>query len=107
MITAQKIKTNGFGGYMKGFTTPIPIMTPFNILSEIATPISMACRHFGNILSGTVMMGLIYGLLPIFLKLGLPAVLHIYFDLFSGAIQTYVFCMLTMVYVTDKIGTTK
>ncbi len=38
MITAQKIKTNGFGGYMKGFTTPIPIMTPFNILSEIATP---------------------------------------------------------------------
>lgn len=56
MITAQKIKTNGFGGYMKGFTTPIPIMTPFNILSEIATPISMACRHFGNILSGVVIM---------------------------------------------------
>ena len=65
MITAQKIKTNGFGGYMKGFTTPIPIMTPFNILSEIATPISMACRHFGNILSGVVINGLIYAALAV------------------------------------------
>lgn len=54
MITTQKIKTNGFGGYLKGFTTPIAVMTPFNVLSELATPISMACRHFGNILSGVV-----------------------------------------------------
>ena len=50
---------------MKGFTTPIPIMTPFNILSEIATPISMACRHFGNILSGVVINGLIYAALAL------------------------------------------
>ena len=83
------------------------VLTPINIIGELAVPLSLSLRLFGNILSGTVMMGLIYGLLPIFLKLGLPAVLHIYFDLFSGAIQTYVFCMLTMVYVTDKIGTTK
>ena len=61
MITAQKIKTSGFGGYLKGFTQPIPVMTPFNILSELATPVSMACRHFGNILSGVVINGLIYG----------------------------------------------
>ena len=61
MITAQKIKTNGFGGYLKGFTTPIAVMTPFNILSELATPVSMACRHFGNILSGVVINALIYG----------------------------------------------
>ena len=46
MITAQKIKTGGVGGYLKGFTTPIAVMTPFNILSELATPVSMACRHF-------------------------------------------------------------
>ena len=50
---------------MKGFTTPIPVMTPFNILSEIATPISMACRHFGNILSGVVINGLIYAALAL------------------------------------------
>ena len=60
MITAEKIKASGILGYLKGFTTPIFIMTPFNILSEIATPISMACRHFGNILSGVVINGLIY-----------------------------------------------
>ena len=61
LITYHKIKANGFGGYLKGFTQPIPVLTPFNILSEIATPISMACRHFGNILSGTVISALIYG----------------------------------------------
>ena len=50
MITHQKIKSSGFGGYLKGYTEPIAVMTPFNILSELATPIGMACRHFGNIL---------------------------------------------------------
>lgn len=49
----------------KGFTQPIPVMTPFNILSELATPVSMACRHFGNILSGVVINGLIYGALAV------------------------------------------
>ena len=67
-------------------------------------PISMSLRLFSNILSGTVMMALVYGLLPIFVKVGIPAFLHIYFDLFAGAIQTYVFCMLTMVYVNDKLS---
>ena len=43
MITSQKIKAGGVGGYLKGFTQPIPVLTPFNILSELATPISMAC----------------------------------------------------------------
>ena len=65
MITANKIKASGLLGYMKGFTTPIPVMTPFNILSEIATPISMACRHFGNILSGVVINGLLYAALAV------------------------------------------
>ena len=61
LITATKIKTNGIGGYLKGYTQPIAVLTPFNIISEIATPISMAFRHFGNILSGTVISALIYG----------------------------------------------
>lgn len=65
MITAQKIKTSGIGGYLKGFTTPIAVMTPFNVLSELATPISLACRHFGNILSGVVINALIYGALAL------------------------------------------
>ena len=63
MITHQKIKSSGFGGYLKGYTEPIAVMTPFNILSELATPIGMACRHFGNILSGLVINSLIYAAL--------------------------------------------
>ena len=63
LITATKIKTNGIGGYLKGYTQPIAVLTPFNIISEIATPISMAFRHFGNIVSGTVISTLIYAAL--------------------------------------------
>ena len=122
MITGQKIKSGGLGGYLKGFTEPIPILTPFNILSELATPISMACRHFGNILSGVVINGLIYaalavassalfGLLPGFLgdllsqipilNFGIPAVFSVYFDWFSGFMQAFIFCMLTTMYIAN------
>ena len=133
MITAQKIKTSGFGGYLKGFTTPIAVMTPFNILSELATPVSMACRHFGNILSGVVINGLIYGALAVassallglipgalgkllgllpgvlgrtlsqipILDVGVPAVLSVYFDWFSGVMQAFIFCMLTVMYIAN------
>ena len=122
MITAEKIKSGGFGGYLKGFTEPIPILTPFNILSELATPISMACRHFGNILSGIVINGLIYaalavassallGLLPgilgdilshiPILSVGVPAILSFYFDWFTGFMQAFIFCMLTTMYIAN------
>ena len=122
MITAQKIRTSGFGGYLKGFTQPIPVMTPFNVLSELATPVSMACRHFGNILSGVVINALIYGALALasrkllglipgavgnvlsqipVLDVGIPAVLSVYFDWFSGVMQAFIFCMLTVMYIAN------
>ena len=63
LITWHKIKSSGFGGYLKGFTKPFAVMTPINIMAELFTPISMACRHFGNILSGTVIAALLYGTL--------------------------------------------
>ena len=63
IITYHKIKASGLGGYLKGFLDPIFILLPINIMSECFTPISMACRHFGNILSGTVISGLIYAAL--------------------------------------------
>ena len=63
LITYHKIKAAGIGGYFKGFLDPIFLMAPVNILSELFTPVSMACRHFGNILSGTVIGALIYGAL--------------------------------------------
>ena len=122
LITYWKIKTNGIGGYFKGYFDPIPVMAPLNVISEIATPISMAFRHFGNIASGTVIMLLIYaalgtvnqmlfGLLPgavgqvlgtiPFLEVGIPAVLQAYFGVFSGLVQPFIFCMLTMLFVAQ------
>lgn len=81
----------------------LPIWFPINLISEIAVPISLSLRLFANVLSGTVMMALVYGLLKWFAVIW-PAALHVYFDLFSGAIQTYVFCMLTMTYINNAIG---
>ena len=63
LITYHKIKSSGIGGYLKGFLDPIFVMAPINVMSECFTPVSMACRHFGNILSGTVIGALIYGAL--------------------------------------------
>ncbi len=120
MITYYKIRTQHLGGYLKGFTQPVFIMTPLNMISEVATPISMAFRLFGNIASGSVVTLLIYGGLaalssgvlgllpgvlgdvlsqiPIF-QVGIPAILSIYFDVFTSVLQAFIFCMLTMMYI--------
>lgn len=103
IIQFNNVKHNKLGA-AKSLLKPIPLFLPVNLIGEIAVPISLSLRLFGNVLSGTVMMALVYGLLPIFLRFGFPAVLHVYFDLFAGAIQTYVFCMLTMTYVNDKVS---
>ena len=116
LITKNKLKA-GFGNYAKGFLEPIPVMLPMNILGEVATPISMTFRHFGNVMSGSVIATLIawalqnlsnmvLGWLPgilgdiPFLQVGLPAVMSVYFDLFSGCIQAYIFAMLTMLNIS-------
>lgn len=108
LITWVMIQFNGFKfqkmGKIKGLFEPIFLFFPINLISEFATPISMSLRLFGNILSGTVMLSLVYGLIPRALTLVWPAALHAYLDLFSGAIQTFVFLMLTMVFVADAIG---
>lgn len=126
LITYWKIRTNGIGGYIKGYFSPIPVMAPLNLISEVATPISMAFRHFGNIASGTVITLLLYsaleavnkmlfGLIPgvigqvlgtiPFLATGIPAVLQIYFGVFSGLVQPFIFCMLTMLFVSSAGST--
>ena len=153
------IKANGFLGWLKGFTEPIVVMTPMNLVSEIAQPISMAFRHFGNIAGGSVLTSLVYsalatvsaallglvgksaivsalilvigaallasglraqkmarkifgivfiatGVLALlglsgvpYLEVGIPGILSLYFDVFSGGVQALVFSLLTMVYV--------
>lgn len=164
IIWYHNIKYNGFVGWLKGFTEPIVVMTPMNIVSEIAQPVALAFRHFGNVAGGGIITMIIYtalslastaviglvsktvvapavmlalgvvalivairkksklrykvlavlplvigltGLLEHFkilsgvpiLQVGVPAVLSIYFDLFSGFVQAFVFCLLSMVYI--------
>ncbi len=165
IIWYQSIKRNGFLGWLKGFTEPIVVMTPMNIVSEIAQPVAMAFRHFGNVAGGSIITMIIYtalalasnaligviagtwvlpailivlgvllivravnkqklagkivggvfavlgilGILTHFdllggvqipiLQLGLPAALSVYFDLFSGFVQAFVFSLLSMVYI--------
>lgn len=119
MVQIANIKSKGVGGWLKGFLDPVPVMLPINIVSEIANPISMSFRHFGNIAAGMVITSLLYGALaslsavvlqwipnafinsiPIF-QLGVPAILSIYFDLFTSFLQAYIITMLTMVFVSS------
>ena len=166
LITYHKIKAAGIGSYLKGFLDPIFILAPINVMSELFTPVSMACRHFGNILSGTVIGALIYaaltaassalfsrlgssllvgvvvalagggtallgrkegkkfwfilgivvavmGVLGILTNLGstfpwlivgLPAIVGLYFDWFSGCIQAFIFCTLTTLFIKQAAG---
>ena len=165
IIWYHSIKRNGFLGWLKGFTEPIWVMTPMNLVSEIAQPVAMAFRHFGNVAGGSIITMIIYtalslastllirlisesvilplillavsvlllvgnqkkkklsnkifsGILAVLgilgllthlnllggvqipiLQLGIPAVLSIYFDLFSGFVQAFVFSLLSMVYI--------
>lgn len=115
LITYYKMKC-GPVEYAKSFANPV-LMAPLNIISEIATPVSMAFRHYGNVLSGSVisvliaaglqgLSNIVFGALPgflgnfPFLQIGLPAILSIYFDIFSGCLQAYIFAMLTMLYIS-------
>ena len=116
LITYFKLK-GGIGNYLKGFLEPIPVMLPLNILGEIATPVSMTFRHYGNVMSGSViavliaaalggLSSLLLGWLPgflgdiPFLRVGIPAVLSLYFDIFSSCMQAYIFAMLTMLNIS-------
>lgn len=101
LIQGTNIISNGFGNYLKGFLYPFPLFLPMNIIGEIATPISLSFRLFGNILSGVIIMDLVHSALAHISNFLVPisAVLHIYFDVFSGLLQAFIFTMLTMAFV--------
>lgn len=115
LITFNKIKYNGIFGYFKGFLSPIFVMAPLNLLSEIAFPLALGFRHFGNIAGGMVISSLLYQALgtassaiglsiPIF-QVGIPAILSIYFDLFSGFMQAFIIVMLSMAFLGQACET--
>jgi F-type H+-transporting ATPase subunit a len=121
LIQFYQFKSKGPIGFFTRLAKPVAIMTPMNIVGEISTPLSMSMRHFGNIASGTVLTTLIYASLASFshkilgaipndffanipiLQIGLPAILSIYFDLFSSCVQAYIFCMLAMANISSAV----
>lgn len=87
------------GGYIKSFFKPHPVFFPLNLIGELAKPISLSFRLYGNVLSGVILMTLIYSMAPIYVRVGLPVVLHAYFDFITGALQAYIFCILSLVFI--------
>lgn len=123
LITYYKFKCGPIN-YLKSFTQPVALLTPINLISEVATPVSMAFRHYGNVLSGSVisvllgsalggLSSMLLGWLPGFLadipllQVGIPAVMSLYFDIFSGCLQAFIFAMLTMMYVAGAFDIDK
>jgi len=98
LVQRNKFKTGGFKGAAKSLFEPVAPMLPLNILGEITNPLTQSFRHFGNILAGSIIMGILYWALGYF-AIALPAVFSLYFDLFGAVIQAYIFITLTMVYV--------
>ncbi|SMP52342.1 F0F1 ATP synthase subunit A [Anoxynatronum buryatiense] len=111
MIHYFGARSKGTGTYLKGFAEPFVLLLPMNIMGELATPISLSFRLFGNIVGGLIVLTLAYnGLTSLSTSLGLsafpilqggiPVVLHLYFDVFAGVLQSFIFVMLTMVFIS-------
>ncbi len=109
------LKTNKLGGYVKGYFEPIAVMFPLNVIGTFADPVSLSFRLFGNVLAGGIIMSLIYDGLSLISPFIIPFIappLHAYFDAWSGLLQTFIFIMISMVFISgnlpdeadDKIG---
>ncbi|MCL1925087.1 MAG: F0F1 ATP synthase subunit A [Defluviitaleaceae bacterium] len=90
-------------GYAKSFLEPFFVFLPMNIIGELAVPVSLGLRLFGNILSGMIILSIIYYIVPWFLAIGWPALLHAYFDVFAGLIQAFIFTVLSLTFISGKL----
>ena len=99
LIEAAGIRRKGMKRWLKGFTEPVALVTPINVLEIFIKPLSLCMRLFGNVLGAFVIMKLIESILPV----GLPILFSMYFDLFDGLIQAYVFVFLTGLFVKEAV----
>ena len=99
LVQAASIRKKRVGGWLKSFTQPVALVTPINILELGIKPLSLCMRLFGNVLGAFVIMELLKSVVP----LGLPAVFSLYFDLFDGFLQAYVFVFLTGMYIKEAL----
>ena len=100
LIEYAGVRARGSAGFLKSLAAPTPIMSPMNILEIAIRPTSLCMRLFGNVLGAFVIMELLKLVVPVFV----PAVFSLYFDLFDGLIQTYVFVFLTALFMKESIG---
>lgn len=99
VINFMGIRHRKLSGRLRHYIQPTPIVAPFKLISDIATPVSLACRLYGNVLAGMIVMSLLYAVVP----LGIPAALSLYFSLFHALIQSYVFITLTLAFVREAV----
>ena len=99
LVEVAGIRAHGTGGWLKGFPKPMAILTPINILEIFIRPLSLCMRLFGNVLGAFVIMELVKLVVPV----GVPAILSLYFDVFDGLIQAYVFVFLTSLYISEAV----
>ena len=99
------LKSKGLGGYLKGFLEPMPFLLPINIIGEFANPVSLTFRLFGNLLGGGIIMALLYSALAglYFFPIVILVPFHFYFDIFSGLLQSFIFTMLSMVFISGAM----
>ena len=99
LVEVAGIRAHGTGGWLKGFAKPMAILTPINILEIFIRPLPLCMRLFGNVLGAFVIMELVKLVVPV----GVPAILSLYFDVFDGLIQAYVFVFLTSLYISEAV----
>ncbi len=92
---------NRGGYYIKSLFEPHFLFFPINLIGELAKPLSLSFRLFGNVLSGTIILTLYYALTPWLVQIGIPALLHAFFDVVIGFIQTYIFVIISLMYVNE------
>ena len=100
LVETSGVRTKGLKGWLKSFADPSPVIAPMNLLEVIIRPLSLCMRLFGNVLGAFVIMELIKQLLPV----ALPVPFSLYFDIFDGLLQAYVFTFLTSMFIQEKIN---
>ena len=102
LINYYGIRKKGVGGRIKSLAKPTPVVFPMKIVSDIAVPVSMACRLFGNMLGGMIVMDLLYSALGS-AGVGIPSVIGLYFNIFHPLIQTFIFITLTLTFINEAV----
>ena len=99
MVNVTAIRQRGVIGRLRSLAHPYAVALPIRVLTDCISPISMAIRLFANVMAGSVIMKLIYAVIPVVV----PAALSAYFTVIDAGIQTFVFGMLTLVYISEAI----